>query len=209
LPSIDPERSSASIAILLARHRVEHEPSADLGDALRSFGDDYELNDRQNEEDHAAHDVVAANDKCPEGADHLTGVGLEQNEPRRRDVERESKERRQQEQRRKRGDADRVRDVENDEEDGDRRRQVRRDEEIERPRRKGHDHEPDDENDDRRERDIGEGEGAAPCERDGESARCHAYLGTRTGKGGYRAYGENSRSTSRPRIGLYSNLPSS
>ena len=71
------------------------------------------------EEDDGADDVVAPHHEVAEGADHLPGVGLEQDEARRRDVEREAEERRQEEQRRERGDGDGVGHVEDDQEDAD------------------------------------------------------------------------------------------
>ena len=80
---------------LLAGHRVEHETRSDLGDALRPLGDDDELDGRQDQEHDGADDVVAANDEGAEGLDDLARVGLEQDEPRRRHVERQAEERRQ------------------------------------------------------------------------------------------------------------------
>ncbi len=112
----------------------------------------------EHEEDDRADDVVAAHDERPERPDDLAGVGLEQDEPRRRDVEREPEERREKEERREGRDADGVGHVEDDEQDRDRSREVGRDEQVERPRRKRDDHQPDDEDDERREGDVGAAE---------------------------------------------------
>src|SRR5690348_9611929 len=71
---------------LLAGHRVEDEARRDLGHALRAFGDDDELDERQNQKDDASDDVVAANDEIAERANDLAGVGLKQDEARARDV---------------------------------------------------------------------------------------------------------------------------
>ena len=198
LVAVDRPRSEFGVdGHLLARHRVEREPRAHLGDALGPLCDDHELNDRENEEDHRADDVVAAHDERAEGADHLACVGLEKNEARRRDVQGEAEESREKQERREGSDADGVGNVEHHQKDGDGRRQVGRNEEIERPRRERDDHQTDDENDQRRERDVGEGKGAAPWERDGESALRHG--------GKVIAFSRaNSRSTWRLHLGLYS-----
>ena len=132
--------------------------------------------DRQHEEDDRADDVVAADDERAERPDDLARVGLEQDEPRRRDVEREPKERRQEKERGKRRDADRVRHVEDDEEDGDGGRQVRRDEEVEHPRRQRHDHQPERRDHEGREHNVRRGKPAARASvrRQGRGAVVHA-----------------------------------
>ena len=63
LPSMVPAAELGVDGHLLAGHRVEHEPRADLGHALGALGDDDELDDRQDEEDDRADDVVPAHDE--------------------------------------------------------------------------------------------------------------------------------------------------
>ena len=74
---------------LLARHGVEAESGGDLGDALATLGDDDELRDRDDQEDDHTDGNVAADHEVAERADDLAGVGLQQDEPRRGDGDRE------------------------------------------------------------------------------------------------------------------------
>ena len=60
---------------LLARHRVQREARADLGDALGALGDDDEVDDHQDREDDQADREVAADQEVAEGLDHLAGRG--------------------------------------------------------------------------------------------------------------------------------------
>ena len=63
---------------LLAGHRVEREARGDFGDASRAVGDDDELDDDQDREDHDADRVVAADDDVAERFDHLSRVAVQQ-----------------------------------------------------------------------------------------------------------------------------------
>ncbi len=158
------DRASPELGVdghLLAGHGVEDEARAHFGHALGAFGDDEELDRREHEEDHRAADVVAPDDHLSELLDHLAGVGLRQDEARRGDVEREAQQRREQQERQEGGDADGVGDVEDDEENRDGDRQIRRQQHVEHPRGQRHDHQADDEDDERRERNVGRGEPAA------------------------------------------------
>ena len=56
---------------LLARHRVEREARADLGDALGALGDDDEVDDDQDREHDQADREVAADQEVAERLDHL------------------------------------------------------------------------------------------------------------------------------------------
>ena len=58
---------------LLAGEGVEREARRDLRGAYRAMCDDEELDRDQREEEHEAYDVVAADDKLPEGLDDGTG----------------------------------------------------------------------------------------------------------------------------------------
>jgi hypothetical protein len=139
---------------LLPGHRVEHEARSHLRHALAPLGDDDELNHRENEEDDTADDVVSADDEATERVNDLSGVGLQQNQSRRRDVEPEPIERGEQEDGRESRDRQRVRHVQDHEKNGDCGGQVRRNEDIEQPGRQRHDHHRDDRDDEERERRI-------------------------------------------------------
>ena len=133
---------------------------------------------REHHEDDGADDEVPAHHEHPESADDFTRVGLEQDEPRRRHVQREPEERRQKEKRGEGRDAHRVRDVEDDQQDDHGDREVGRDEQIERPRRQGDDHEPDAQDDERRERDVGGAEARRPRQA-GKTRRLQSKRGRR------------------------------
>ena len=92
---------------LLARHPVEHEARRDLGDAPGALGDDDEIDDDEDREDRDADRVIAADDKGAERFDDPPGgvgalIAVQQDDPRRRDVERQPQQRRHQEQGRER-----------------------------------------------------------------------------------------------------------
>ena len=53
---------------LLAGHGVEGEAGSDLGDAAGTVGDDDELDDRQDQEDHETDDQGAADDEVPKAS---------------------------------------------------------------------------------------------------------------------------------------------
>ena len=112
---------------LLARHGVEGEAGAHLGDAAGAVRDDDELDDDQDQEDHEADDHVAADDEVAERGDHVAGVAVEQDQARDRDVDRQAEQRREQQEARERGEVERARHVERRHDDHQRRRDVQRD----------------------------------------------------------------------------------
>ena len=140
---------------MLAWHRVEDEARADLRDALAPLGDHDELDDGEDEEDDGPDDVVAADHERSKRLDDLARVGLQQDEARGGYAERETVERREQEQCREGRDAERLGLVEDDEQDRDGGGQVGGDEDVEQPRGERHDHHPDDEDDECRQADVG------------------------------------------------------
>src|SRR5690606_41295208 len=79
---------------LLARHGVEGEAGADLGDALGTLRDDDELDDDEDEEDDRADDERAADGDVPERLDDLAGVAVTEHEAGGCHVEAEAEERR-------------------------------------------------------------------------------------------------------------------
>ena len=102
---------------LLARHRVEAESGGDFGDALATLGDDDELRDRDDQEDDQTDGDVAADHEVAERADDFAGVGLQQDEPRRGDGDREPEQRGDQDHRREGRELDRPLDIEDDQQD--------------------------------------------------------------------------------------------
>jgi hypothetical protein len=72
---------------LLARHRVQGESRRDFRDAARALGDDDEIDQDQDEEDDEADDIIAAHHEIAEGLDDVARVTIEQNQPRRGNVE--------------------------------------------------------------------------------------------------------------------------
>ncbi len=72
---------------LLAGHGVEGEARAHFGHAFRTLGDDEELDDGQDEEDHRADHEVAAERELAEGIDDLARVRLQEDEACGGDVE--------------------------------------------------------------------------------------------------------------------------
>jgi hypothetical protein len=88
---------------LLARHGIERETGGHFGHALGSLGDHHEVDDGQNQEHHQSDHKIAGDDELPERLDDMAGVGLNQNQTRRRDGEGEPKQCCQQQDRGKRG----------------------------------------------------------------------------------------------------------
>ena len=132
---------------LLARHGVEREARADLGDAAGAVRDDHELDHHEDQEDDEADDDVAADDEVAERGDHVAGVAVQQDQARDRDVDREPEQRGQQQEAREGGEVERARHVERRDDDHQRRRDVQRDREVEQERRQRDDHHHDDQHD--------------------------------------------------------------
>ncbi len=90
--SISPELRSASIDICLPGRASKREARGHFGNANRAMIDDHILDGDQNQEDYRADNVVASDHKTAEGLDHVAGRGgagisVQQNEPRRRNVQ--------------------------------------------------------------------------------------------------------------------------
>ena len=75
---------------LFSRHGVQGEPRRHFRHPFRALGDDDELDDHENEEDHTAHDVVSSHHEIAEGADDLPRIAVQQDEPRGGNVEGET-----------------------------------------------------------------------------------------------------------------------
>ena len=128
---------------LFAGHRVQGEARGDFRDAARTVGDDDELDDDEDREDHEADGVIAADHDRTELLDDLTRVAVQQDRPRRADVQREPEERDDEDQRREDAERERVLGVERREHDDERHRDVQREQHVEHPRRDRHDHQND------------------------------------------------------------------
>ena len=150
---------------LLARHRVEGEAGADFGHAFRTLGDHEELHDREDQEDHGAHDEVAPRREFAEGEDDFTGVGLQEDQARRRDVEAYAKERREEEHGRKDRELERRLHVHRHHQHEKREREVRADQRVDERRRQRNDHERDHDHDEDDHGDV-----AVPRDRGGQGS---------------------------------------
>ena len=99
------DRAGAQLGVdrhLLAGHRVEREPRGDLGDTLGAARDDDQLDQRDHREHDEPDDEVLGDDRAAERAHDAAGIGIGQDQPRRRDLEPDAKQRRDDEQRRER-----------------------------------------------------------------------------------------------------------
>ncbi len=91
---------------LLAGHGVEGETRRHFGDTAGTFGDDHEVDDRQDDEHHDADGIVAADDEMTEGLDHMPrrirpGVAFAEHHTCRGDVECKAEQGRDEQDRRK------------------------------------------------------------------------------------------------------------
>ncbi len=73
---------------LFTGHRVQREARSHFSDASCAVGDDDELDHDEDQEDHEADGVVAADHDLPEEIYDLAGVAVQQDLTRRRDVQR-------------------------------------------------------------------------------------------------------------------------
>jgi hypothetical protein len=117
---------------LLAGNGVERESGADLGDARGALGDDEKIDRDENQKDDEADDEIAAHHEAGKAADDVAGRrhalrAMRQDEPGRRQIERQPQQRRHQQHRRKRREFQRLADPQRHHQDddgqGDRQRQ--------------------------------------------------------------------------------------
>ena len=76
---------------LFAGHRIECETGSDLGDPLCAFGDYDELNQNQDNEHNKTDHRIATNNKAAERQNDFPCVALQQNQPGRRNIQRQPK----------------------------------------------------------------------------------------------------------------------
>ncbi|MDA7650754.1 hypothetical protein N8607_00475 [bacterium] len=122
---------------LLARHRVQNKACGDLTDSTRALCDDHKLDHDEHEEDHQPHAEVVSGDVLTEGLDDVTRLSPGEDQARTRDVQPQPEERREEQDRRERGEFRRLLDVHRRHQDQDRRRQVERQQQIQGDRRQG------------------------------------------------------------------------
>ncbi|CAM5192314.1 hypothetical protein CDEF62S_05134 [Castellaniella defragrans] len=98
---------------LLARHRIQRETGAHFGDPARALGDHDEIDDHQDDEHYNPDRKISADQKVPEGLDDVSGrrrppVPVEQHHSGRGHVQRQAKQRGEQQHRRKGGEVQRL-----------------------------------------------------------------------------------------------------
>ena len=86
----EPGIASQMVSKQLAGHSVERKARGDLSDAAGTFRDDDEVDADENQEDHEADGVVAADHERAERMNDLAGLAMRQDQPRARYVEREA-----------------------------------------------------------------------------------------------------------------------
>ncbi|CAB4721246.1 unannotated protein [freshwater metagenome] len=141
---------------LLARHGVEGEAGADLGDPSRAVRDDDELDDQQDREDDQTDDQRPADHEVAEGVDHAAGVAVDEHEPGGADVEREAEERHHQQDGGERREVERLHDEHGDQQDQQRPGDVGGDQQVEHHRRERDDQHHHDEDDADRDPELGQ-----------------------------------------------------
>ncbi len=133
---------------LLPRHRVERKASGHFGNALRTAGDDDELDCHQDRKDDDTDDQVSTNDERSEcwndRADGARRCSVRKDEPGRRNIEREPKEGCDEERRREGRELERIVNRDGKQEHERRSEDVDAEQEIEQPRRQRHDQNRDD-----------------------------------------------------------------
>jgi hypothetical protein len=141
-------------AHLLAWHAVERESCRDFRNALRATGHDDVLHDDEDQEHDEPDHVVVADDMSADRVDHPAGIRIRENQPRRGDVQRESEQRRDQQDRRECGEVDWPRRVESHQQDQQRQREIEDDQRIEQAWRHGCEQQQQDADDERDQREV-------------------------------------------------------
>ena len=157
---------------LLAGHGVQGEARRYLRHSARTVRNHHELNDDEDEEDDKANNQVAADNEVSEGVDDATSVAMQQDETRRRDVQRQPEKRGDQEKRREHRELHRVFGVDGNEEDDNARGDVDRQEHVQQRRRKRDDEHPHDADDPDGQQNVGLAEYLGPVR--GRGAHGHA-----------------------------------
>ncbi len=161
---------------LLARDRVQGEAGADLGDAGRALGDHQEVHGDQDGEDHQADHEVAAHDELREALDDVAGgvdagIAVRQDQPGRRDPQRQAQEGRDQQDRRERRELERLLDPERHHQDQHGQGDGQRQSDVDQHRRHRQEQDREDRDDPDREPDIPPN---SALRRERLYGRCHA-----------------------------------
>ena len=141
---------------LLSGHGVQCESRGDFGDTLRTFRDDDELHDGDNQEDDSADDEIATDDEITEHVDDFARVRLQKNESRRRDVQGQSEQGGEQQHARECGEGERAGQIEGEHQHDGGDADVDGDQQVDDRRRKRDDEQTDDGDDKTREDDVAE-----------------------------------------------------
>ena len=99
---------------MLARHGIQCEACCDLRDASRTLGNDNEIHQHQDDEDHQPDNIVAAYDKVTERFDDVAGIAVQKNQARGSHIQREPEQGGHQQKRWKACEIDRILQVEDD-----------------------------------------------------------------------------------------------
>ena len=129
---------------LFAGHGIQGEARAHLGHTFGPLGDDQELDDGQDQEDHGPHHEIAAQGELAEGLDDLAGVGVEQDQAGGGDVQAHAEQGGEQQHGGEGRELQRRPDIHGHHHDGEGQGQVGADERVHQGRGQGHDHQGDD-----------------------------------------------------------------
>ena len=170
---------------LLARHRIEREARADLGDPARTLADHHEVDDHQDDEQHDADGVVAAHREVAEGFDDLAsgvraGVAFHQHHARGGDVQRLLHQRGDQQNAGERREIQWPQRVHADQQHDDRQRDVEGEQQVQDERRQRQHHHRQDQDDQHR---AGGGAVVALAQEAGDSEQCGVHLRVRAAGG--------------------------
>ena len=130
---------------LLAGHGVQGEACRHLRYAACALGDDREVDDHEDREHHQADCIVTADHELAECLDHLAGrittiVAFQKHHPRRRDVQRQAQQRRDQQHRRKHCKIERPKCIHSYQQHHQRQCDVEGEEQVKQERRQWQDH---------------------------------------------------------------------
>ena len=130
---------------LLARHGIKGEARTDLGDASGALGDDHEVDDGEDDEDHDTDGIITADDERSERLDDVTGrcravVPVHQHHACGGDIQRQPKQRCDQQHSRENREVERLADREHRDHDHHRQGDVEGEQQIECDRRQWQDH---------------------------------------------------------------------
>ena len=128
-----PALRSASMLICLPGMASRGEARGHFRDAARALGDDDEIDDREDDEDHQADDEIALHDELAEGLDQIARVALGKDGARGRDVQAEPEEGDEKQQGGEDAEVGRLLDARDEHDDEHRDRDAEREQRVDRP----------------------------------------------------------------------------